>query len=164
MAAATRNHAAEFLPGGICAAESITAEDRKRLSGMLMTSTGAERLATLGRGHYVRAGASRNGTRAGVILGHADGTSAWMRERANGEEEWKPLRKKARQGLKVTMLEEHTTAGLAQQETRKAKLDKKRAKRAERASESAHIDAQPLAEHYSDLKLKGVDEYLRDKL
>eukprot|EP00965_Chrysotila_dentata_P088498 2922023-Pleurochrysis_carterae.AAC.1 len=84
--AATHNHAAEVLPGGICAAESITAADRERLSGMPMTSTGAEPLFALGRVHDVRAGASRDNTRAGVILGHADGTAAWMRERANGEE------------------------------------------------------------------------------
>eukprot|EP00965_Chrysotila_dentata_P091412 3017904-Pleurochrysis_carterae.AAC.1 len=50
--------------------------------------------------HHVRAGASRDDTRAGVILGHADGTAAWVRERVNGEEEWKLLRKRARQGLK----------------------------------------------------------------
>eukprot|EP00965_Chrysotila_dentata_P160932 5313806-Pleurochrysis_carterae.AAC.1 len=62
MAAATRNHAAEFLHGGICAAESITPEDRERLSGMPMTSTGAERLVALGRAHDVRAGASRDDT------------------------------------------------------------------------------------------------------
>eukprot|EP00965_Chrysotila_dentata_P007197 233835-Pleurochrysis_carterae.AAC.1 len=54
-----------------------------------MTSTGAERLFALGRAHDVRTGASRDDTRAGVILGHANGTAAWMRERANGEEEWK---------------------------------------------------------------------------
>eukprot|EP00965_Chrysotila_dentata_P096108 3175098-Pleurochrysis_carterae.AAC.1 len=100
MAAATRNHAAEFLPG-ICAAESITAEDRERLSGMPMTSTGAERLYFASeRAQDIRAGASRDDTRAGVILGHADCTAAWMRERANVEEEWKLLRKRARQGLK----------------------------------------------------------------
>eukprot|EP00965_Chrysotila_dentata_P152113 5026227-Pleurochrysis_carterae.AAC.1 len=87
MAAATRNHAAEFLAGGVCAAESITAKDRQRLSGMPMTSTGAERLFALRRAHDVRAGASRDDTRAGIIFGHADGTAAWMRERANGEEE-----------------------------------------------------------------------------
>eukprot|EP00965_Chrysotila_dentata_P021277 704562-Pleurochrysis_carterae.AAC.1 len=69
MAAATRNHAAEFLPGGICAAEN-------RLSGMPMASTGAERLFALGRAHDVRAGASRDDTRAGVVFGHADGTAA----------------------------------------------------------------------------------------
>eukprot|EP00965_Chrysotila_dentata_P137877 4560369-Pleurochrysis_carterae.AAC.1 len=86
MAAATRNHAAEFLPVGIYAAESITADDRERLSGMPMTSTGAERRFALGGAHDVRAGASRDDTRAGVILGHADGTAAWIRERANGEE------------------------------------------------------------------------------
>eukprot|EP00965_Chrysotila_dentata_P118120 3904085-Pleurochrysis_carterae.AAC.1 len=62
MAAATRNHAAEFLPGGVCAAESITDEDRERLSCMPMTSTGAERLFALGRAHDVRAGASRDDT------------------------------------------------------------------------------------------------------
>eukprot|EP00965_Chrysotila_dentata_P171524 5660586-Pleurochrysis_carterae.AAC.1 len=67
---------------------------------MPMTSTGAERLFALGRAHDVRAGASRGDTRAGVILGHADGTAAWMRERTNGEEEWKLLRKRAWQGLK----------------------------------------------------------------
>eukprot|EP00965_Chrysotila_dentata_P033622 1119536-Pleurochrysis_carterae.AAC.1 len=67
---------------------------------MPMTSTGAERLSALGRAHDVRAGASRDDTRAGVILGHADSTSAWMRDRAKGEEEWKLLRKRARQGLK----------------------------------------------------------------
>eukprot|EP00965_Chrysotila_dentata_P048895 1622707-Pleurochrysis_carterae.AAC.1 len=65
-----------------------------------MTSTGTERLFALGRAHDVRAGASRNDTRAGIILGHADGTAAWMRERANREEEWKLLRKRERQGLK----------------------------------------------------------------
>eukprot|EP00965_Chrysotila_dentata_P095407 3153944-Pleurochrysis_carterae.AAC.2 len=59
-----------------------------------------------------------------------------MRERANGEDESrKLLRKRARQGLKVTMQEKRTAADLAQQETRKAKLDEKRAKRAARASE-----------------------------
>eukprot|EP00965_Chrysotila_dentata_P165248 5456414-Pleurochrysis_carterae.AAC.2 len=76
MASATRNHAAEFLPGGICAAEQITPELRERLNGMPITSTGAERLITLGRAHDVRAGASRYDTRAGVILGHAEGTAA----------------------------------------------------------------------------------------
>eukprot|EP00965_Chrysotila_dentata_P101113 3339303-Pleurochrysis_carterae.AAC.1 len=65
-----------------------------------MTSTGAERLSALGRAHDIRAGASSDDTRAGVILGHADSTAAWMRQRTNGEEEWKLLRKRARHGLK----------------------------------------------------------------
>eukprot|EP00965_Chrysotila_dentata_P054778 1819333-Pleurochrysis_carterae.AAC.2 len=52
LVAATRNHAAEFLPGGICATEQISPELRERLSGMLMTSTGAERLFALGRVAY----------------------------------------------------------------------------------------------------------------
>eukprot|EP00965_Chrysotila_dentata_P238474 6202517-Pleurochrysis_carterae.AAC.2 len=100
MAAATRNHAAKFLPGGICSAEQITFELRKRLSGQSMMSTGAERLFALGCAHNVRAGASRDDTHAGVILGHADSTWAWMHEHADGEEEWKRLRKRAWQGLK----------------------------------------------------------------
>eukprot|EP00965_Chrysotila_dentata_P020238 669984-Pleurochrysis_carterae.AAC.1 len=61
-------------------------------------SRGAERLFALGRANDVRVGASRDDTRAGVIPGHADGTAAWMREAADGEEEWKLLRK-SRQGL-----------------------------------------------------------------
>eukprot|EP00965_Chrysotila_dentata_P033866 1127644-Pleurochrysis_carterae.AAC.1 len=61
------------------------------------------------------------------------------------------------------MLEKRTAAGLAQQETRKAKLDEKRAKRAAKASERARIDGLPLAEHYFDLKLMGVED-LRDLL
>eukprot|EP00965_Chrysotila_dentata_P058045 1924627-Pleurochrysis_carterae.AAC.1 len=65
-----------------------------------MTSTGAERLVVLGRAHDVRAGASRDDTRAGIILGLTDGIAAWIRERTDGEEEWKLLRNRARQGLK----------------------------------------------------------------
>eukprot|EP00965_Chrysotila_dentata_P016162 535224-Pleurochrysis_carterae.AAC.2 len=64
MASAARNYAVEFLPGTVCAAESINAKDCERLSGMPMTSTGAERLFSLRRLHDVRAGASRNDIRA----------------------------------------------------------------------------------------------------
>eukprot|EP00965_Chrysotila_dentata_P194825 6176611-Pleurochrysis_carterae.AAC.1 len=87
-----------------------------------------------------------------------------MRERADSEEEWKLLRKRARQGLKVTRLEKRTADGLAQQKTGKAsKLAAKRAKRAAKAIERARIDALPLAEHYFDLKLMGVED-LQDQL
>eukprot|EP00965_Chrysotila_dentata_P127710 4222911-Pleurochrysis_carterae.AAC.1 len=109
------------------------------------TSTGAERLFALGRAQNVRPGASRDDTRAGVILGHADGTAAILdaRARADGEDEWKLLRKRARQGLQVTILENRTAAGLAQQEMRNAKLAAKRAKRAAKATERARSDALP---------------------
>eukprot|EP00965_Chrysotila_dentata_P028818 958065-Pleurochrysis_carterae.AAC.1 len=80
MAAATRNHAAEFPPGGICAAESITVEDRERLSGMPMTSTGAERLYALGG---AQDGASRDDTRADVIK-RRGGVKAAAQEGAAG--------------------------------------------------------------------------------
>eukprot|EP00965_Chrysotila_dentata_P146973 4852278-Pleurochrysis_carterae.AAC.1 len=72
MAAATCNHAAEFLPCGICAAKSITAEDRERLSGMLMTSTGAERFFALGPSALERA------------RRHACGGHPWPRRRHRG--------------------------------------------------------------------------------
>eukprot|EP00965_Chrysotila_dentata_P072142 2384044-Pleurochrysis_carterae.AAC.1 len=84
-----------------------------------------------------------------------------MREHAKGEEEWKLLRKRTRQGIKVTILEKCMAAGLAQQETCKATLKEKRAKLVARASERARIEALPLAEHYSDLKLMGVDREWR---
>eukprot|EP00965_Chrysotila_dentata_P186924 6171445-Pleurochrysis_carterae.AAC.1 len=94
---------------------------------MPMTSTGAERLFAVGRAHDVRAGASRDDSRSGAILGHADVTAAWMRERTDGEEEWKLLRKRAPQGLEVTMLEKRTIDGsVAQQQTREAMLAAKR--------------------------------------
>eukprot|EP00965_Chrysotila_dentata_P017507 581881-Pleurochrysis_carterae.AAC.1 len=48
MEAATRNHAAEFLPGGVCSAESITDEDRERLSSMPITATTRVRASSLG--------------------------------------------------------------------------------------------------------------------
>eukprot|EP00965_Chrysotila_dentata_P011109 360830-Pleurochrysis_carterae.AAC.1 len=58
------------------------------------------------------------------------------------------------------MLEKRTAAGLAQQETRNAKLPAKRAKRAAKFTEPARIDALPLAEHYSALKLMGMEDLL----
>eukprot|EP00965_Chrysotila_dentata_P080524 2656836-Pleurochrysis_carterae.AAC.1 len=74
MEAATRNqYAAEVLPGGICAADSITAEDRERLSGMAMTSTGAERLfCSLARARRPRWSQPRR---------HACGCHPWPRRR-----------------------------------------------------------------------------------
>eukprot|EP00965_Chrysotila_dentata_P241693 6204427-Pleurochrysis_carterae.AAC.4 len=81
-----------------------------------------------------------------------------MHERADGEEELKLRRKRARQGLMVTMLKKRTAAGLAQQETRKVKLAAKLAKHAAKATERACIDALPLAKRYSNLKLMGVED------
>eukprot|EP00965_Chrysotila_dentata_P181599 5994882-Pleurochrysis_carterae.AAC.1 len=91
---------------------------------MPMTSTGTERLFAPGRAHDECAGASCNDTRAGFILGHIDGTAAWMRERADGEEECKLLRKRPRQGLKVAMLEKRTA--LAWRSRRRARLSSPR--------------------------------------
>ena len=72
MAAATRNHASDFLPDGLFARENITSQMRERLSGCPMTSTGAERLFAIGRKHDERAGCSRDDTRAGAFLGEVD--------------------------------------------------------------------------------------------
>eukprot|EP00965_Chrysotila_dentata_P058011 1923706-Pleurochrysis_carterae.AAC.1 len=78
-----------------------------------------------------------------------------MRGRERGEEEWKKLRRVARQGLKETMQAKRTKAGQVLQAVRRAKLDEKRAKRAARDAERTRIDALPLAMRYSNLKLMG---------
>eukprot|EP00965_Chrysotila_dentata_P161180 5322789-Pleurochrysis_carterae.AAC.1 len=75
-----------------------------------------------------------------------------MRGRELGEEEWKKLRRVARQGFKETV---QAKAGQELQAERRAKLDEQRAKRAARDAERALIDALPLAMRYSDLKLMG---------
>ena len=86
MADEVKQHASEFLPGGICAKESITPELRQRLAGCPITSIGAERVFAIGRMHDKRAGASRDDSRADVILGNLDDTCGFMRGRDNAEE------------------------------------------------------------------------------
>eukprot|EP00965_Chrysotila_dentata_P256041 6212414-Pleurochrysis_carterae.AAC.8 len=77
-----------------------------------MKSTSAERMFPLGRNYNARPGASHEDTRSAMILGKADGTTAFMRGLELGEEEWKELRKVARQGLKKTMHAKRTKAGM----------------------------------------------------
>lgn len=163
MAAATRNHASEFLEGGVCASENITPELRERLNGCPMTSTSAERMFALGRAHDKRAGATRDDTKAGVVLGGMDSTVEFMRGRVDGEAEWRKLRKLARLGMKETMAQKWLKVGLAERAVRDSKLTALRAKRAAKAAEKARLEAVPLATRYSHL-LSMSNEALKDQL
>ena len=163
MADSTANHASEFLPGGLFAADVITEADRERLGGCPMTSTGAERMFALGRAHDKRAGSSRDDTRAGCLLGGMDDTAEFMRGRERAEQEWKALRRLARKGMAVTMKAKRLEVGLHERESRQAKLKEKRAKRAARDAERVRVQAVPLATRYSELKGLGNDD-LKDQL
>ncbi|EOD05234.1 hypothetical protein EMIHUDRAFT_198838 [Emiliania huxleyi CCMP1516] len=158
MAEGTRNHASEFLPGGNFCSEKITDELRQRLSGMPTTSTSAERTFALGRDHDQRAGACRDDTRSGAILGAMDNTHEFMRGREKGEEEWRMLRRLARRGMKETMAEKRIAAGRAAATERNAKLEGHRAKQAAKKKELARLEAIPLATRYSELKGMVGDE------
>lgn len=163
MAASTRNHASEFLPGGVCATDKISPELRARLSGCPMTSTSAERMFALGRAHDKRAGAARDDTKAGVVLGGMDNTVAFMRGREGAETEWRQLRRLARMSMKETMAQKWLKVGLAERMTRDSTLASLRAKKAAKAAEKARLDAVPLATHYSHL-LSMSNEALKDQL
>eukprot|EP00965_Chrysotila_dentata_P016669 553258-Pleurochrysis_carterae.AAC.2 len=79
---------------------------------MSITSTGVGRLFGLERAQDVSPQCWGKPRRPGVILGHADDTAARMRERANGEENWKLMRNRMRQHLNVTMLGERRATAL----------------------------------------------------
>jgi len=158
MAEGTRNHASEFLPGGNFCSEKITDELRQRLSGMPTTSTSAERTFALGRDHDQRAGACRDDTRSGAILGAMDNTHEFMRGREKGEEEWRMLRRLARKGMKETMAEKRIAAGRVAATERNAKLEGHRAKQAAKKKELARLEAIALATRYSELKGMVGDE------
>ena len=156
MAAGVRNHASDFLPGGLFARDQHTAEMRERLSGMPMTSTGAERVFALGRFHDARAGFTRPENRDGVILGGLDDTVGWLREQANPERLWGAARKAGRQGLATTQAASHRDEGLAEREGRRARLEEKRAKRAAKTEAKEKLERLVLATRYSELVAMGV--------
>lgn len=163
MANATRNHASEFLLGGICAQDKITDELRARLSGCPMTSTCAERLFALGRAHDARAGASRDDTRAGVILGGMDSTVSFMAARVNAEAEWKMLRKRARIGMRETMAEKWLRVGLEERQVRDSKLAVLRARQVAKSAEKRRLQELQLATTFSSL-VSMSNEDLKDQL
>ena len=163
MAKATRNHAAEFLPGGSCAADQVTPELRKRLSGCPMTSTGAERAFALGRAHDARVGACRADSKAGVVLGGMDNTAEFMMGRENGEAEWRQLRKRARKELAETEQAKRLAIGLEERKVRDAKLATSRAKKAAKVAERTRLEGIRLLTLYSELVDKGNDA-LKDQL
>ena len=103
------------------------------------------------------------GGSSGVILGDLDNTAAWLSARTNAEAEWAACRRLARRGMKETMQAKRLAVGLAERESRQAKLAAKRAKRAAKATETARVQALVLATKYSELKSMGNDE-LKDQL
>lgn len=116
-----------------------------------MTSTGAERMFAIGRAHDKRAGACRDDTKAGVVLGGMDNTVGFMRERENAEAEWATLRKRANAELKVTEAQKRLKVGMEALKARDEKLKGARAKKAAKKAERARLDALPLATRYSEL-------------
>lgn len=157
MAAATRNHASEFVDEGPFVSSKITEEMRHRLSGTPMTSCGAERMFAVGRRFDARAGASHDHTRAGTVLGDIDNTTDFMHGRdategIDAEAEWRVFRKEARRARRETMRSKWLKVGLAERATRDEKLSAKRAKRTAKAAERARVEALPLVTRFSGLK------------
>ena len=128
-----------------------------------MTSTGAERVFAIGRALDKRAGAQRDETRSGLLLGGMDDTAEFMRARPDAQREWKELRKRARKKLVVTMKMQREELGLQLRASRQERLAAKRAKRAARNAEKARLQAVVLATKFSELKAMGNDE-LKDQL
>ena len=79
MAAEVRNHASEFMPGGVCCTANITPELRKRLSGMPLTLVSAERIFARVKRRAERGGKQRHDTLSGAELCAMDKTVVWVR-------------------------------------------------------------------------------------
>ena len=163
MAAGVRNHASDFLPGGLFAHDQHTPDMRERLNGVPTTSTGAERVFALGRFHDARAGFTRPENCDGVILGGMDNTVGWLREQANAEGLWGAARKVGRQGLATTQAASHRDEGLTVREGRQARLQEKHAKRAAKTEAKEKLERLMLAKRYSELVDMGMAD-LQDQL
>ena len=154
MAAGTRNHASEFLPGGRLCSEKVTPELRKAFDGCQTTSTSVERGFAIGRLHDRQAGVARADSRAGWVLGKMDGTVADIRsEPIKQQVAFLRLAKKcARETYAEGKLSAvKLAAGLSKREERTAKLNSKRAKNIAKEKERARIAAVTLVERYTGL-------------
>eukprot|EP00966_Prymnesium_polylepis_P287275 6635326-Prymnesium_polylepis.1 len=69
MAAGTRNHASEWLPGGKLCTEVITPALRAKYDALVSTSTCVERVHAVGRDADEKGKWQRADTRAGIVLG-----------------------------------------------------------------------------------------------
>eukprot|EP00965_Chrysotila_dentata_P080459 2654846-Pleurochrysis_carterae.AAC.1 len=94
------------------------------LSGCPMTSTSAEDLFAMSRAHDVRAGASRDNTRAGVILANVDNTVVWVHARREDEAAWQRLRRITRKAMKVKNAGEAGGGGAGRAQVRATSLQR----------------------------------------
>jgi hypothetical protein len=78
MADSTRNHAAEYLPGGPCCSANITPELRKAMDGTPTTSVMAETMFARIKRRAEWGGAARHDTRIGLTLCDRDKTVDWL--------------------------------------------------------------------------------------
>ena len=164
MAAAVRNHAAEFMPGGRCCTASITPELRKAMDGTPLTSVGAETVFALVKRRADRGGISRHDTLSGAVACKRSGTTAWGRTKANPDGLIRLAAKRLREGSgKLTIADERALKGEAEAPEREAKLVKKRKGKAARAAELARLHNIPLISTYSGLK-KLRNDGLSDQL
>ena len=164
MASGVRNHAAEFMPGGTFCTGNLTAEIRKRLDGMPITSVGAETMFARVKRRAERGGVARHDTRMGVVLCDRDKTPAWARGEREAEALWRQAARGWRRGSgSRTMAQEDALKGAAKAPERDAKLAKKRKGKAAKAAELERVKGVGLAQAYSALKKMRNDE-LSDQL
>jgi hypothetical protein len=164
MAKSVRNHASEFMPGGVCCAANVTPALRERLSGMPLTSVSAETMFARVKRRADRGGISRHDTRMGSVLCERDDTVAWARGQAQVAGLWKQAGKRWRKGSgSRTMQEERQLKGEAKAPARELKLAKKRSGRAAKAAALERLKLVESVSTYSALTKMGNDE-LSDQL
>eukprot|EP00966_Prymnesium_polylepis_P300436 6943129-Prymnesium_polylepis.1 len=154
MAAGTRNHASEYLPGGKLCTAAITPELRAKYDALVSTSTCVERVHAVGRDADERAKWQRADTRAGIVLCKVDRTDKYaaglgMEDLQAQLNVCRPAATASRkQTIKAFLIEQ----GRAKRIERESKLTGKRAKRAAKAAELERLKALPLKTKWSELK------------
>jgi hypothetical protein len=99
MAESTRNHAAEYLPGGPCCLAKITPELRAAMNGTPTTSVMAETMFARIKRRAERGGAARHDTRVGLTLCDRDSTVEWLASKGEAAQKiWDFARKWWRKG------------------------------------------------------------------
>ena len=164
MAESVRNHASEFMPGGVCCTANITPELRKRLGGMPLTSVSAETMFARVKLRVKQSGISRHDTGIGKVLCERDGTVAWGRGQAHSDALWRQSATRWRKGSgSRSMNDERRLKGEEKAPARQVKLAKKREGRAKKASQLERLKAVEVTSTYSALTKMG-NEALKDQL
>ena len=137
MAAGTRNHASEYLPGGKLCSAAVTPELRAKYDALVSTSTCVERVHAVGRDTDQRGKWQRPDTRAGLVCGKVDRTDLYACKLGLEELQLQlnVCRPAARAERKVTLKAMLIEQGRAKRKERDAKVSGKRAKRAAKAAE-----------------------------